>query len=167
MAGSSGTFQSFGKFYKESAGTTGSILGGLGAYNEAKKSAAYAEDRSRNALREGRNNAYLERLRAARNASSKMASYGAQGVDVNEGTPVNVLSAIEADGEVSALQALYAGDMNAMEWDIQKKAAKQRARTAMTGVGLNLADPMNSFGGRDAFWGNYLNSGGGTFMGQR
>ncbi|SBV99049.1 hypothetical protein KL86DPRO_11500 [uncultured delta proteobacterium] len=172
MAGSGGTahagpFKPIAESYREGMGTTGNILGGLSAYAEANKSAKFADARRKNALQEGRNNAYLERLQAARKASSTMAAYGGRGVDVNEGTPVNVLASIEADGEVSALQALYTGDMNALDWNVQKKAAKQRARTAMSGVTANLLDPMNTFGGRDALWGNYLNSGGGTFMGQR
>ncbi len=166
-SGGGGSFDMYTKLYKEGMGTTGNILGGLSSYGEAQKSAAFAEAGRKNALQEGRNNAYLERLQAARKASAKMAAYGGQGVDVNEGTPVNVLSSIEADGEVSALQALYAGDMQAMDWNIRKKTARARARTASHGVALNFIDPLNSFGGRDALWGNYLNSGGGTFMGQR
>ncbi len=114
MAGGNGPFQTFGQYYKESMATTGNILGGLSAAQEAGKSAAFAKARRQNALQEGRNNAYLERLRAARMASAKMASYGGSGVDVNEGTPVNVLASMEADGEVSALQALYTGEMNAL-----------------------------------------------------
>lgn len=162
--GSSGMY---GKIYKESMGTTGNILGGLSAYGEAGKSAAFAGAMRGNALREGRNEAYLERLRAARAASAATASYGGRGVDVNEGSPVSVLAALEADGEVSALQALYTGDMNALDWNIRKKTARQRARTAEQGVALNFADPLNFQGGRDALWGNYLGSGGGTFMGGR
>ena len=164
-AGDSG--QMWGKFYKEGMASTGNILGGLSSYAEAEKSAAFAGARRKNALREGENNAFLQRQSAGRKTSAMAASYGARGVDVNMGTPVNVLASMEADGEVSALQALYAGELDAMNWNMQKKSAKQRGSTALLGVGINMADPANMYGGRDAFWGNYLSSGGGTFMGGR
>lgn len=164
-AGDSG--QMWGKYYKESMGSTGNILGGLSAYAEAKKNADFADTRLKNALREGANNAFLRRRFADRRASAMAASYGARGVDVNQGSPVNILAGMEADGEVSALRALYAGELEAANWNAAKKAAKQRGGTALLGVGVNVADPMNMYGGRDAFWGNYLRSGGGTFMGGR
>ena len=146
-------------------GGVGTILGGLSAYSEAGKSAVYADTMRRNAVQKGRNNAYLERLEAARKASAKVAAYGAQGVDVNQGTPVSVLSALDADGEVSALHALYAGESESMEWNIRKKTAEQRGRRVLTGSGFNLLNPV--LGGSGTLWGNYLSSGGGRFMGQQ
>lgn len=155
------------KTYKQTMGTTGNILGGLSSYSESRRSAAHAKARKRNALQEGRNNMFLQRRQAARDASAKTAWYGASGVDVNVGSPVNVMAGIEADGEVSALQALYAGEMEAANWEIRRRTAKQRGGTALLGTGLNFADPLNWGGGRDALWGNYLGSGGGTYMGAR
>ena len=148
------------------AGTAGSIFGSVSSYGEAEKNAKYADAQRRNALQEGRNNAYLERLQAARKASAKMAFYGAQGVDMNEGTPMRVLASLEADGEASALGALYSGEMKAMEWDMRKKAAKQQGSIFVGNMGASLLGSMNVSGGKP-FWDGYLGSGGGTYMGMR
>lgn len=167
IGGPGGTGNIWEKMYGQGMGTTGNILGGFSSYNEAGKSAAHAKARKRNALQEGRNNAFLQRRQAAREASARTAWYGASGVDVNVGSPVNVMADIEADGEISALQALYVGEMEGMNREIRRRTAKQRERTALLGVGLNFADPLNWAGGRDELWGNYLSSGGGTYMGMK
>lgn len=118
----------------------GGALGALGAYGESRDTARRMEGARKNALREAHNKAAAERARHGRAGSALAASYGARGVDVNVGAPLEVLARTEAEGDVAALEALYEGEAASAAWKArQREAARKR--------GPDVFDPRNMFTG--------------------
>lgn len=145
-------------------GAAGSILGGLSAYEQSSKNAAHMAAMGRNAMKDAENQAWLKRDAAQRQAASQRARFGASGIEVNEGSPLNVLADIDAQGEVDAAGALHQGKMQKMQWDVRKSSAKQQGRTALFGTLTTLADPLD-WAKTSRFKDNFSKSGGGGFWG--
>lgn len=97
------------------AGMAVSMIGGLAQAGSASQAAdaqasAYKAQGSA-ALAQAQNKAAQERDKYRRLASQQRAAYGSSGVDVNSGSPLDVLAATDAEGEVSAMQLLYSGEL--------------------------------------------------------
>ncbi|MDL2291288.1 hypothetical protein LJC09_04210 [Desulfovibrio sp. OttesenSCG-928-F20] len=95
---------------------------------------------ARNAMQEAENSAWQHREKAKKQAASQRASFGASGIDVNVGSPLDVLADIDADAEVSAMNALYQGKLQKMNWNMRKNSVKQQGRKALFGSLSNLLD---------------------------
>lgn len=128
-------------------GMAGTALGGLSAYQQSRQSAAFASANARNAMQEAENKAWQSRDAAKRQAAAQRASFGASGLDVNVGSPLNVLADIDAEGEMGARNAIYQGKMDKMGWDMQKNQARQKGRNALFGTFTTLSnnDGLRSF----------------------
>lgn len=137
-------------------GMAGTALGGLSAYQQSRQSAAFASANARNAMQEAENKAWQSRDAAKRQAAAQRASFGASGIDVNVGSPLNALADIDAEGELGAMDAIYQGKMNKMGWDIKKNQAKQGGRNALFG---SLSSLGNNSGLR-TFSNNFYKAGG-------
>lgn len=109
------------------------ILGGLAAYGEGSSQAAALNANAKVAEQQAKNAAAQEREKYRRLASSQRAAYGASGLDVNYGSPLDVLADTYAEGEVSAMNLLYSGKLEA--WNARQKAAaaKSGGRSGLLG----------------------------------
>lgn len=103
------------------------ILGGLSSYSEGKQQARAYEVNADMARKQAANQAAQEKAKYARLAAQQRASFGASGLDVNVGSPLDVLADSDAEGAVSAMQMLYSGELEAANW-------KQRAASARSGA---------------------------------
>jgi hypothetical protein len=102
------------------------VLGGFMEAGQANRQASAYEDAADAARAQAKNAAAQERDKYRRLASGQRAQYGASGVDVNEGSPIDVLADTDAEGEVSAMQLLYSGELEA--WNQKQKAAAARSK---------------------------------------
>lgn len=108
-----------------------SVLGGIGSYLDAREQADAYAAYERNARQQAKNEAAQEREKYRKLASSRRAAFGSSGVDVNVGSPLDVLADTEAEGEVSALQLLYGGEREAANWRNRASAARQGGKSAL------------------------------------
>jgi hypothetical protein len=86
-----------------------------------------------------KNKAAQERDKYARIAGAQRAQYGASGVDVNVGSPLNVVADTDAEGEVSAMQLLYGGELEGWGYDRQAKIKRHEGRSMLM---RTLIDPL-------------------------
>jgi hypothetical protein len=100
------------------------VLGGIAARQDSKNIAdAYATN-SKIAEQHARNQAAQEQEKYRRLAASQKALYGASGMDVNTGSPMDVLADTDAEGMVSAMQILYGGALESANWRQRAKSAR-------------------------------------------
>ena len=138
------------------------VLGGITGASEARSAgqaqARAYEQQAQTALAQAKNKAAQERDKYNRLAASQRAQFGASGVDVNVGSPLDVLADTDAEGAVSAMQLLYSGELEA--WNARQKAAlakseaKSRASSSLWGgimgglsTGLMGAGQLGILGG--------------------
>lgn len=107
-----------------------SILDGAVAYRENKKQAGIYAGYERNARQQARNQASQEREKYRKLASSRRAAMGASGLDVNMGSPADLLADTRAEGEVSAMRIFYGGELDAANWRERGVSAKQSGNNA-------------------------------------
>lgn len=133
----------------------GSLIGlGLGAFgvgmqtmnsyrqqqsaNEAADwNARIAEDSARNrdlqaddAIQRGLSEASLQQLRTRKQIGDDRARYGASGVDVNSGSPVDVAADTAAWGEYERQQVIANSEREA--WGYRQEASNLRQQAALT-----------------------------------
>jgi hypothetical protein len=128
------------------------MLQGAAQSNESKAVAEAYKTNAEMALKQAENRAAQERDKYRRLAASQRAAYGASGIEVNEGSPLDVLADTDAEGVVSAMQLLYGGDLEAANWRQQAKAAKSSGRSSMLdgilgGASIGLAGGSKFMGG--------------------
>ncbi len=136
-----------------------SVAGGIVQAEQAKKAGKAQEklyeEQAKAAEQQAATAAAQEREKYRRLEASQRAAYGASGVAVGYGSPVDVLNDTKEEGEDSAMQILYSGDLEA--WNARQKGklarmeAKNQATNAILGglaggmaKGASLA---GSFGG--------------------
>lgn len=142
----------------------GSIMGSLASYDQAKNNARYMKDQKKNTLREAENSAAAHKRQYEQIASSQKAGFGANGVDVNQGSPVEAMAATDGEGATGAKQIQYQGKMDAINWKLREKAAKQRQRMALMNAAVTASD-MWQKSGNQKFWDGFKGSGGGRTLG--
>lgn len=114
-------------------GVASQVLGGVSAAEQGKAQAkAYAANADI-ALQQARNQAAQEQDKYKRLAASQRASFGASGVDVNSGSPLDVLADTDAEGAVSAMQMLYGGQLEAANWRQRAASARASGNQALLG----------------------------------
>ena len=109
------------------------LLGSIGAYGDAQNQAAGYEANAKIAEAQAKNQAAQERDKYRRLAASQRASFGASGIDVNEGSPIDVLADTDAEGAVSAMQLLYGGQFEAANWRNRAVQARSSAKGSLFG----------------------------------
>lgn len=117
------------------------VLGGIAGASQADAAGRAQADaynqQAEAALALAKNKAAQEKDKYRRLAASQRANLGASGVDVNQGSPLDVLADTEAEGAISAMQLLYSGELEA--WNSRQKAyyakteAKNRSSSALWG----------------------------------
>ena len=120
-------------------GALGSLLGGLASGAEANRQVEAYNQAGDAAMKQARNAAAAERDRFRVLAGSQKAAYGASGVDVNAGSPLDVLADTDATGEVSAMQLLYSGELEKWNNKIQAKSVRRKGDLALLGGILSMA----------------------------
>ncbi|GHV55659.1 hypothetical protein FACS1894206_10070 [Deltaproteobacteria bacterium] len=139
------------------------ILGGLASYGESKSAAKGHEQAADVARKQAANAAAQERDKYGRLAAAQRAKYGASGIDVNQGSALDILADTDSEGAVSAMQLLYGGELEAWNQKNKARAAKASGRGALIGgilggagtglmgaakMGLfDSADPLTTFSG--------------------
>lgn len=108
------------------------ILGGLSAYEESRASAEAYKQNAAIAQQQAKNQAAQEKDKYRRLASAQRAAYGASGVEVNSGSPLDVLVDTDAEGAMSVMQLLYGGELEAANWRTRANAAKASGRNSLT-----------------------------------
>lgn len=109
------------------------ILGGITAYEQSKAMAAVYKQNAAIAAQQARNEAAQEKDRYRRLAAAQRASYGASGLDVNTGSPLDVLADTDAEGAVSVMQLLYGGQLDAANWRTRANQALSSGRYSLSG----------------------------------
>lgn len=162
--GSTGSGNGQQNYADQTATGLGNIVGSLSAYDQYKNNARYMKDNKKNTLREAETSAATARRQYAGIASSQKAGLGASGVDVNQGSAVEAVAATDAEGEVAAKQLLHAGEMEALNWRLREKSAKQKSKMALWNAYFSAADIWQK-GGQQKFWDGFNGSGGGKTLG--
>ena len=116
-------------------GVATQVLGGLAAAEQSKTQAKYYAANADIAKQQAANQAAQEKDKYRRLAASQRASFGASGIEVNEGSPLDVLADTDAEGAVSAMQLLYGGQLEAANW-------RQRARTARNSANMSMFETV-------------------------
>lgn len=110
----------------------------------AKKNAAIAEMQSKDAMLRGVKDEQNVRMRTAQVASTQRASMAARGIDIGEGSPLNILTDTAFMGERDALTAR---DNSAKEvWGFQTQAQNYRDNASVLDWRADQTSP-----GTDAF----------------
>jgi hypothetical protein len=129
----------------------GNIMSAWAQSETAKDEAKILSANADIARATARNKAAQEREKYARIAGSQRAQYGASGVDVNTGSPLGVIADTDAEGEVSAMQLLYGGELEGWGYDRQAKIKRHEGksmlmRTLIDPLGWMLKTPNGSGG---------------------
>ncbi|WP_035066650.1 hypothetical protein [Nitratidesulfovibrio termitidis] len=124
-----------------------SILGGLASSQTSDAEARAYQANAEYAMGAARNQAAASREQYRRLASSQRAAFGASGVDVNEGSALDVLALTDAEAELSAMELLYGGEMEAWSWKQKAATAKNQGGAGMLGGLLGAVPQLLQLGG--------------------
>lgn len=133
------------------AGTN--LLGGVSSFIQSRDAAKNYKRNAELAMQQAKNSAAQERDKYAQLAGTQAAIYGASGVDVNEGSAMEQLAATEAEGEVSAMMALYSGEVEAANYKTQARLVKWAGRSSLLGSLLRSQVQAGSGAINAAQWG--------------
>lgn len=114
--------------------TAGSqIMSGYAAQQESKVTAETYRANAAIAAKQAENQAAQEKEKYRRFAASQRAAYGASGVDVNMGSPIDVLADTDAEGSVSVMQLLYGGQLEEANWRTRANTTLASGKNSMAG----------------------------------
>ena len=85
----------------------------------AQNNARIAEENARRTRQQGIEEERLQRMKTQRNVASQMSSMASNGIDVTQGTAVDVLADTSAMGELDALQTRYNYEAKAQGYDVE------------------------------------------------
>jgi len=163
MAGASLALGAFGTI----SSAMGQAQQGAQAQAFANQNAMIMQGRALQAENEARARADIQARDTARKLAATKAAYGASGVDVNDGTPLDVLSDQATEGELQRQLILYGGATQSQAYlqqagltRMQGQAAADAGNTAagttlLTGTARAGMGAYNLFGGS-----GQINSGG-------
>ena len=115
------------------AGVAGGVVGGISSYQQGKQQQAYynyqaqvAEENAKIAnsnaaleRQQGIEEARLQRIKTAQAIGSQQTAMAANGVDVTQGTALDVIEDTAAMGELDALQTRYNYERKAIQYEQQ------------------------------------------------
>lgn len=121
--------------------TAGQALSGIGSLVSGFGQAASYEQNAKLARQQAQYNANQKRRETSALLSRQRAAYGASGVQVNTGSPVDFIAETAEQGEMDALMMLYGGEAEA-------SMMQSRARQSRLGGILGAGTSLLSMGGR-------------------
>lgn len=115
------------------AAVAGGVVGGVSSYQQGKaqqaqynyqakvneENAKIAQENANVQRQQGIEEARLQRIKAASTIGSQKTAMAANGVDVTQGTAVDVIADTAAMGELDALQTQYNYEMKARSYEAQ------------------------------------------------
>ena len=115
------------------AGVASGIVGGVSAYQQGKAQQAQAEYQAKvaednakiaqqnasNARQEGIEESRMQRMKTIQAVSSQQASMAANGLDITQGTPLDVIEDTATMGELDALTTQYNAETKAQAYEQQ------------------------------------------------
>lgn len=154
----------------------GQVLAGQEAASADKFNAAVQDEQARQSLQNAQTEGQQTEQENARREGAVTAAYGAAGVDPNKGTPLQVMSDVATQGELTRRLQIYQGMVNRAGFRNQATADRAKASAElsagwMQGAGtiLTAATKVAAMGGGNAKGGTATgggSSGGGNgFMG--
>ena len=115
------------------SGVAGGVVGGVSSYQQGKaqqaqynyqakvneENAKIAQENANVQRQQGIEEARLQRIKAASTIGAQKTAMAANGVDITQGTAVDVISDTAAMGELDALQTQYNYEMKARSYEAQ------------------------------------------------
>lgn len=141
------------------SGVAGGVVGGVSSYQQGKaqqaqynyqakvneENAKIAQSNADMQRQQGIEEARLQRLKTASVIGSQKAAMAANGVDVTQGTAVDVISDTAAMGELDALQTQYNYEMKARGYETEAGNFKNQANLdIISGKNAYQAGKMNA-----------------------
>lgn len=115
----------------------GSLLEGESKAHAADYNAQVAIQNSRLAAAQGQAAVEAQQRDAARKIGAAVANYGASGVQVDSGSPLDVLADSARMSELDRLTIQYNASLKAMGYDLQARMSQLESRSARTSAVLN------------------------------
>ncbi|HLG87055.1 MAG TPA: hypothetical protein VKZ79_07650 [Alphaproteobacteria bacterium] len=126
----------------------GSIASGVAQSNAAKYNAEVEQQRAQEAEQQAEAQAAIDKQNTARKMGQAEAAYGASGVDPNSGSPLNVMSDLATQGELTRQLTLYQGKIGAIA-DLQQGALdKLQGQNALTSGIVGAGSTLLTAGAR-------------------
>lgn len=157
-AASAATATSAATYAAIAASVLSAAVGGYAAYQSGQSqkkagefNAKMQERSARDATERGNIEASERRDAARRLGGTQAAVYGAQGLDLQQGTPLDVLSETRGMGELDALRTINNAQRTASGMNAQAEIERYTGRAAgrggtMSAAGTLLAGASNSYG---------------------
>lgn len=135
---------------------TGTLMQGQSQAMASEYNADVAQQNAAIAAQQGQAAVAAQQRTAARTIGSMKAAYGASGVQVDSGSPLDVLADSASMAELDKLTTQYNYALRGMGYSQQANLANMNAESATTSSLLSAGGQLA--GG----YGNYLKMGGGT-----
>lgn len=141
------------------AGVASGIVGGVSSYQQGKAQQAQAEyqakvaeDNARiaqqnasNVRQEGIEESRMQRMKTLQTVSSQQASMAANGLDISQGTPLDVIEDTATMGELDALTTQYNSETKAQAYEQQANNFNNQANLdRIAGRNAMQAGKMNA-----------------------
>jgi len=137
----------------------GGLMGGESKAAAAKYNARVAAQNAEIARQQGVAAVEAQQRQLARSMGSAMASYGASGVQMDVGSPVDVLVDAARMGELDKLTTQYNYELKARGYDAQSRQALQEAKSARTSALFDAFGAVASFGYGEGWFGSQSSDG--------
>jgi hypothetical protein len=141
------------------SGVAGGVVGGVSSYQQGKaqqaqynyqakvneENAKIAQENANVQRQQGIEEARLQRIKAASTIGAQKTAMAANGVDITQGTAVDVISDTAAMGELDALQTQYNYEMKARGYEAQAGNFQNQANLdVISGKNAYSAGKMNA-----------------------
>lgn len=141
------------------AGVAGGVVGGVSSYQQGKQQQAYynyqaqvAEENAKIAQsnaalerQQGIEEARLQRIKTAQAIGSQQTAMAANGIDVTQGTALDVIEDTAAMGELDALQTRYNYERKAIQYEQQANNFQNQSNLdVIAGQNAYSAGKMNA-----------------------
>lgn len=134
------------------AGALGSIAQGNAQAEANEYNAQISEQNAQYARQEAEAEAIRTRRENQRRVGQASATYGKAGVVLNEGSPLDVLGDISAEGELDAMIQEYKGERQGRYYESEAEINRQKAKSARSAgvwnAGSSLLTAGMKFGSR-------------------
>lgn len=128
----------------------GSIARGNAQAKAGRMNAALLEDQARFAQERAEAEAAMIVRENQRRMGAVVAAYGASGVQIGQGTPLDVMSDVAAEGELSKRLRLYQGEIEALQARQGAGIERQQASAAQRAGYFDAAGTLLTSGARIA-----------------
>ncbi len=141
------------------ASVAGSVLSGIASYQQGKQqkamynyqaqvaqeNAKIAENNAKMERQQGIEEARLQRMKTLQHVGSQQTAMAANGIDVTQGTPLDVIEDTAAIGELDALQTRYNYERKALSYEAQADNFSNQANLdVIAGRNAYSAGKMNA-----------------------